>query len=126
MFIFEAVRPSVVHGVLSYLKSNNPLYADININLDNIPDNWINTIQNNDENTEVFFVHDDNTMRINNIERTSTEEDSLADNNVEVTFVSDDQVESTNEIGEVIIDETAVPCAKRRKLRKKMKILSMN
>ena len=35
--LFEAVRPKVVHGVLDFLKKNNALYYDIDINLDNIP-----------------------------------------------------------------------------------------
>ena len=31
------------------LKKNNALYYDIDINLDNIPKNWVNTIENNED-----------------------------------------------------------------------------
>ena len=35
--LFEAVRPKLVRGVLDFLKKNNVLCYDIDINLDNIP-----------------------------------------------------------------------------------------
>ena len=47
--LFEAVRPKVVHGVLDFLEKNNALYYDIDINLDNIPKNWVNTIETNED-----------------------------------------------------------------------------
>ena len=47
--LFEAVRPKVVHGVLDFLKKNNSLYYDIDINLDNIVKNWVNTIETNED-----------------------------------------------------------------------------
>ena len=34
---FEAVRPESVHMALKYLKENNPLYGDICIDVNNIP-----------------------------------------------------------------------------------------
>ena len=37
--LFEAVRPKVAHDVLDFLKKNNALYYDIDVNLDNIPKN---------------------------------------------------------------------------------------
>ena len=45
----EAVRPKVVHGVLDFLKKNNALYYDIDINLDNIHKNWANKIETNED-----------------------------------------------------------------------------
>ena len=50
--LFEAVRPTVVHGVLDFLKKNNPLHYDNDINLDNIPRKWVNTIESNED--EIF------------------------------------------------------------------------
>ena len=47
--LFEAVRPKVVHGVLDFLKKNNALYYDIDINLDNIPKSWVSTIETNED-----------------------------------------------------------------------------
>ena len=47
--LFEAVRPKVVHDVLDFLKKNNSLYYDIDINLDNIVKNWVNTIETNED-----------------------------------------------------------------------------
>ena len=46
--LFETVRPKVVHGVLDFLKKT-PLYYDIDINLDNIPKNWVNTTETNED-----------------------------------------------------------------------------
>ena len=47
--LFEAVRPKVVHGVLDFFKKNNARYYDIDINLGNIPKNWVNTIETNED-----------------------------------------------------------------------------
>ena len=47
--LFEAVRPKVVHGVLDFLKKNNSLYYDIDINLDNIVKNWVIAIETNED-----------------------------------------------------------------------------
>ena len=35
--LFEPVRQTVAHGVPDFLKKNNLLYYDIDINFDNIP-----------------------------------------------------------------------------------------
>ena len=45
---FQPVRPSFVNEILLYLKSVNPHYSDIEIQIDAIPSFWINTINNND------------------------------------------------------------------------------
>ena len=47
--LFEAVRPKVVHSVLDFLKKNNTLYYNIDINLDNIPKNWVNKVETNED-----------------------------------------------------------------------------
>ena len=50
--LFEAVRPKVVHSVLDFLKKkkkNNTFYYNIDINLDNIPKNWVNTVETNED-----------------------------------------------------------------------------
>ena len=47
---FEAVRPESVGMALKYLKENNPLYCDICIDVNNIPNElteMTDTIQNN-------------------------------------------------------------------------------
>lgn len=38
---FENVRPLMIENLLHYLKQNNHLYHDINIELQNIPQNLI-------------------------------------------------------------------------------------
>ena len=48
--LFEAVRPKVVHSVLDFLKKKkNTLYYNIDIKLDNIPKNWVNTVETNED-----------------------------------------------------------------------------
>ena len=48
--LFEAVRPKVVHSVLDFFeKKNNTLYYNIDINLDNIPKNWVSTIETTED-----------------------------------------------------------------------------
>ena len=49
--LFEAVRPKVVNSVLDFFKKkkNNTLYYNIDINLDNIPKNWVNTVETNED-----------------------------------------------------------------------------
>ena len=49
---FEPVRSSLTFRILQFLKKNNPLYHDIDINLSNIPDCLI---QHNKENN-TFLV----------------------------------------------------------------------
>ena len=41
-----------------FLKNNNPCYEDIQINLDNIPENWVNYIDNTPKGIEITFVND--------------------------------------------------------------------
>ena len=38
---FEAVSPDIVQSALQYLKLNNPLYCDIEINVGNIPEHLL-------------------------------------------------------------------------------------
>ena len=38
---FELVRPELIYQALTYLKENNTLYSDININLGNMPNNLL-------------------------------------------------------------------------------------
>ena len=64
--LFEAVRPKVVHGVLDFFKKNNALYYDIDINLGNIPKNWVNTIETN-EDQNVPDCHIQKTKMINRV-----------------------------------------------------------
>ena len=48
--LFEAVRPTVVHGGCSqFLEKNNPRYYDIDMNFDNIPRQWVNTTESNED-----------------------------------------------------------------------------
>ena len=49
---FEPVRPQIIHITLSYLKENNPLYSDINIDMKKIPSGWINTVSPDDTDSE--------------------------------------------------------------------------
>ena len=62
--LFEAVRPKVVHDVLDFLKKYTALYYDIDINLDNIPKNWVNAIETN-ENQNIRDCHIQKTKVIN-------------------------------------------------------------
>ena len=67
----ESVRPNIIRDVLNYLKLVNPLYKDIEINLENIPSNWINLSSNiesdeYDNETTIDFVCDSSVKPINN------------------------------------------------------------
>ncbi|XP_066925556.1 uncharacterized protein [Clytia hemisphaerica] len=58
---FEPVRPQFVREVLIYLRNNNPLYSDIEINVDSIPACWIGSINNDDQDEtddEIDFVRE--------------------------------------------------------------------
>ena len=62
---FQPVRPNFINEILLFLKNANPLYSDIEIQLDAIPSFWINTINNNDsdddedeEDNEIDFVNE--------------------------------------------------------------------
>ena len=35
--LFKSVRPDVVQAALNYLKQNNPMYNNVEININNIP-----------------------------------------------------------------------------------------
>ena len=53
---FKAVRPQSVHMTLEYLKENNPLYGDICIDVNNIPNEFTemtDTIQNNKQSSSL-------------------------------------------------------------------------
>ena len=52
---FEAVRPTVLHHVLYFLKKYNLLYYDIDIKFDNIPRQLVNTTESNEENNVSKF-----------------------------------------------------------------------
>ena len=38
---FEAVWSELLNEALMYLKKNNPLYIDVSVDIDNIPDNFL-------------------------------------------------------------------------------------
>ena len=93
--LFQAVRPKVVHGVLDLLKKNNALYYDIDINLDNIPKNWVNTIETNEDQNipdchiqktkvinrdHITFIDDNEPLKISDF---SIKDDSAEKDNVE-------------------------------------------
>ena len=93
--LFEAVRPKVVHGVLDFVKKNNALYYDIDINLDNIPKNWVNTIETNEDQNipdchiqktkvinrnHITFIDDNQPLKISDF---SIKNDSAEKDNVE-------------------------------------------
>lgn len=61
---FEAVRPPNIHGVLSFLKNKNPFYKNIDIKLDNIPEQWINGIKNLGYSDEIILVSGKETLHI--------------------------------------------------------------
>ena len=66
--LFEAVRLTLVRGVLNFLKKNNLLYYDIDINLDNIPRKWVNTIESNEnENISEFNTPNENIINRDHI-----------------------------------------------------------
>ena len=58
---FEPVRPDFTREVLLYLKANNALYADIEINISNIPTFWINDINNNGDIDRNFEINENAT-----------------------------------------------------------------
>ena len=58
--LFEPVRPMVVRQVLEYLKLNNPLYADIVIDTNNIDPSLLSF--DNDENAESINVEDSSSL----------------------------------------------------------------
>ena len=48
---FEAMHPESVHMALKYLKENNPLYRDIHIDVNNVPNELTDAIQYNKQNS---------------------------------------------------------------------------
>ena len=46
--LFETIRPNFVFQLLHFLKNNNPLYSDIEINLLNIPDEFVDNKNSED------------------------------------------------------------------------------
>ena len=73
----EPVRPNLIRAVLQYLKIVNPLYKDIEINIQNIPEEWLNLecneVSNNDDNDEIDFVCDSTVQSINKNSHSSME-----------------------------------------------------
>ena len=61
---FEAVRPEFIREILLYLKENNTLYSDIEINVENIPENWVSTINNNDDNVDIDFINESSVPKV--------------------------------------------------------------
>ena len=93
--MLEAVRPKVVHGVLDFLKKNNSLYYDIDINLDNIVKNWVIAIETNEDQNipdchiqktkminrdHITFIDDNQPLKISDF---SIKDDSAEKENVE-------------------------------------------
>ena len=93
--LFEAVRPKVAHDVLDFFKKKNALYYDIDVNLDNIPKNWVNTIETNEDQNipychiqktkvikrdHITFIDDNQPLKISDF---SIKDDSAEKDNVE-------------------------------------------
>ena len=74
---FEPVRPQFIRDILIYLKNNNPLYSDIEINVDSIPRFWINAINNEDEGNNLTECNGDE----ENIEQVKNNENDEEDEN---------------------------------------------
>ena len=74
---FEPVRPNFVREILTFLKNNNPLYSDIEINTDSIPDCWLGSINNNDqdENNEIRFIDEEDIEQVKTVDNNNEEED---------------------------------------------------
>jgi len=72
--LLESVRPTIVENILIFLKQNNPLYSDIEINIENLPRQWINTIDNSRDESEIDFVNESEILNVTNDE-SLTEED---------------------------------------------------
>ena len=108
--LFEAVRPTVVHGVLDFLKKNNPLYYDNDINLDNIPRKWVNTIESNeDENISEFNTPNDSIINIDHITFIDDNQPSkIRDLNIddEISGEKDNIEEEYN-----LVDDYPMPCS---------------
>ena len=88
-YLRDTIRPEKVITALNYLKNNNPLYADIEINED-----WIRSWQDadNDLYNGVFVNEDDNAISMeSDVERNSTE-NQMSDSNCDGT-----QLDSTND-----------------------------
>ena len=88
-YLHDTIRPEKVITALNYLKNNNPLYADIEINED-----WIRSWQDadNDLYNRVFVNEDDNAISMESDKERNSTENQMSDSNCDST-----QLDSTND-----------------------------
>ena len=77
-YLHDTIRPEKVITALNYLKNNNPLYADIEINED-----WIRSWQDadNDLYNRVFVNEDDNAISMESDKERNSTENQMSDSN---------------------------------------------
>ena len=87
-YLHDTIRPEKVITALNYLKNNNPLYADIEINED-----WIRSWQDadNDLYNGVFVNEDDNAISMESDKERNSTENQMSDSNCDSA-----QLDSTN------------------------------
>ena len=87
-YLHDTICPEKVITALNYLKNNNPLYADIEINED-----WIRSWQDadNDLYNGVFVNEDDNAISMESDKERNSTENQMSDSNCDST-----QLDSTN------------------------------
>ena len=88
-YLHDTICPEKVITVLNYLKNNNPLYADIEINED-----WIRSWQDadNDLYNGVFVNEDDNAISMESDKERNSTKNQMSDSNCDST-----QLDSTND-----------------------------
>ena len=88
-YLHDTIRPEKVITALNYLKNNNPLYADIEINED-----WIRSWQDadNDLYNGVFVNEDDNAISMESDKERNSTENQMSDSNCDST-----QLDSSND-----------------------------
>ena len=88
-YLHDTICPEKVITALNYLKNNNPLYADIEINED-----WIRSWQDadNDLYNGVFVNEDDNAISMESDKERNSTENQMSDSNCDST-----QLDSTND-----------------------------
>ena len=105
---FEPVRPQFVREILMYLKNNNPLYSDIEINLDAIPEFWINMINNEDvdQSNDIDFVIEEDSERVD-----KNDNDEENDNPLDRFRIPASETVFVPELAHHIIDDSNVTIA---------------
>ena len=94
-YLHDTIRPEKVITALHYLKNNNPLYADIEINED-----WIRTWQDvdNDMYNRVFVSEDDTTISVGNDKETDPTYKQITDinsDNSSLAAITDSECENS-------------------------------